>query len=313
MKHLAQAQPKPVAKATSKYFTDNCVARLCWPCRRIPLDDLAPSSGCDLTANSKRDARIGCMTNRVDVRTTMYELYHVPHDTTHFQLSTSHVFELLVIEPTTMKISSTLASSILIVHRGDDTLGPCCVADALMLPRCPAGGFISLARLGFYGTTKLDLQPLASRVRRASDPGEWHSPRTCRATSARLCSLKGQLNPKGVVGSLRGGGSGTGSGIGPPAAPPLTSWIGPTLSCGLSYALYNLFIKRASSLMDPMLGGVLLQVVAAALGSCLWLVTSSRNAAAGPALITRGGIGWYRGGKQLIAVLNNCRLNNLNH
>jgi bacterial/archaeal transporter family protein len=190
-----------------------------------------------------------------------------------------------------MKICSSLASSILILHRGDDTLGPCCVADALMLPRSPAGGFNSPTRLGFYRTTKLDLQPLPPRVRRASDPGEVLSPRNCRVTSARLWSLKGQLNPKGAVGSLRGGG-GTGSGIGPTGAPPLTSWIGPALSCGLSYALYNLFIKRASSLMDPMLGGVLLQVVAAVLGSCLWLVTSSRSAAAGPALITRGGIGW---------------------
>jgi transporter family protein len=39
----------------------------------------------------------------------------------------------------------------------------------------------------------------------------------------------------------------------------------------LSYALYNVFIKKASSSIDPVLGGVLLQFVAAILGSVLYI------------------------------------------
>ncbi|CAB9524236.1 EamA-like transporter family [Seminavis robusta] len=51
--------------------------------------------------------------------------------------------------------------------------------------------------------------------------------------------------------------------------PALSVWLGPALACALAYALYNLFIKKASSSMDPILGGVLLQIVAAALGATL--------------------------------------------
>jgi len=61
------------------------------------------------------------------------------------------------------------------------------------------------------------------------------------------------------------------------ASPPLRSWIFPALSSALSYALYNLSIKKAGSSISPMLGGVILQVVAASLGSIL-LVFHSRNA-----------------------------------
>jgi transporter family protein len=39
--------------------------------------------------------------------------------------------------------------------------------------------------------------------------------------------------------------------------------------CAFSYALYNIFIKKASTSIDPMLGGVLLQIVAALLGTLL--------------------------------------------
>jgi transporter family protein len=39
--------------------------------------------------------------------------------------------------------------------------------------------------------------------------------------------------------------------------------------CAFSYALYNIFIKKASTSIDPMLGEVLLQIVAALLGTLL--------------------------------------------
>lgn len=51
--------------------------------------------------------------------------------------------------------------------------------------------------------------------------------------------------------------------------PKLSQWIGPALMSALSYALYNLSIKIASKSINPVLGGVILQVVAAMLGSCL--------------------------------------------
>lgn len=75
-----------------------------------------------------------------------------------------------------------------------------------------------------------------------------------------------------------------------PIAP--SSWLLPAVSCATSYALYNLFIKKASDSMDPILGGVLLQFVAALIGSLLWLgqrlVVSGKSAT----LITKSGILW---------------------
>jgi transporter family protein len=49
----------------------------------------------------------------------------------------------------------------------------------------------------------------------------------------------------------------------------LVVWIGPALVCALCYALYNIFIKKGSASIHPVLGGVILQFVAALLGSCL--------------------------------------------
>mmetsp|Transcript_19618 Transcript_19618/g.24194 ORF Transcript_19618/g.24194 Transcript_19618/m.24194 type:complete len:263 (+) Transcript_19618:112-900(+) len=69
--------------------------------------------------------------------------------------------------------------------------------------------------------------------------------------------------------------SGTKSSFDPnPIAPPLVQWIGPALLCALAYALYNIFIKKGSASIHPILGGVILQFVAAILGSvlCLTLV-----------------------------------------
>ena len=52
-------------------------------------------------------------------------------------------------------------------------------------------------------------------------------------------------------------------------APPLLVWIGPALICALCYALYNIFIKKGSASINPILGGVVLQFVAAICGSLL--------------------------------------------
>ncbi len=51
--------------------------------------------------------------------------------------------------------------------------------------------------------------------------------------------------------------------------PPLAVWIVPALCCAMAYALYNIFIKKGSSHINPVLGGVILQLVAAILGCCL--------------------------------------------
>ena len=52
-------------------------------------------------------------------------------------------------------------------------------------------------------------------------------------------------------------------------SPKLVQWIGPAFLSALSYALYNIFIKLGSASIHPVLGGVILQFVAALLGSCL--------------------------------------------
>lgn len=65
-----------------------------------------------------------------------------------------------------------------------------------------------------------------------------------------------------------------------PPSPPLAVWIGPALACALCYALYNIFIKKGSASINPILGGVILQFVAAILGCVLLLCvlyTSSKN------------------------------------
>jgi len=49
--------------------------------------------------------------------------------------------------------------------------------------------------------------------------------------------------------------------------PPLVVWLTPALVCALCYALYNIFIKKGSASIHPILGGVILQIVAAFLGA----------------------------------------------
>lgn len=53
--------------------------------------------------------------------------------------------------------------------------------------------------------------------------------------------------------------------------PPLVVWIGPALFCALSYALYNICIKKGSAYINPIVGAVILQFVAALLGTALLL------------------------------------------
>ena len=74
------------------------------------------------------------------------------------------------------------------------------------------------------------------------------------------------------------------------AAPQLSTWIVPAFACASSYALYNLFIKKASSSIDPILGGVLLQFVAALIGTMLLLV--QRTTKAGALQYTKSGLVW---------------------
>jgi transporter family protein len=51
--------------------------------------------------------------------------------------------------------------------------------------------------------------------------------------------------------------------------PALMAWIFPALACAAAYAFYNIFIKKGSFTIHPILGGVVLQFVAALLGTCL--------------------------------------------
>lgn len=72
-----------------------------------------------------------------------------------------------------------------------------------------------------------------------------------------------------------GGGGGGGDGdIETTGAPHLIIWIGPALLCACAYALYNIFIKKGSASINPILGGVILQFVAAFFGSLLLLALS---------------------------------------
>lgn len=62
-----------------------------------------------------------------------------------------------------------------------------------------------------------------------------------------------------------------------PKSPPLIIWIWPALLCALCYALYNIFIKKGSASIHPVLGGVILQIVAAFLGFFLLLAIVLRD------------------------------------
>jgi len=76
-------------------------------------------------------------------------------------------------------------------------------------------------------------------------------------------------------------------------SPPIGTWITPALLCALSYALYNLSIKKASSSIDHLLGGVFLQIVAAILGTILFVSKSILYGQSASSIVTRkSGIIW---------------------
>jgi hypothetical protein len=43
-------------------------------------------------------------------------------------------------------------------------------------------------------------------------------------------------------------------------SPPLMQWIVPALMCALAYALYNIFIKKGSATIHPILGTYVLKM-----------------------------------------------------
>lgn len=55
----------------------------------------------------------------------------------------------------------------------------------------------------------------------------------------------------------------------PATAPPLMQWLWVAILCANAYAFYNIFIKKGSASINPILGGVILQFVAAVMGSVL--------------------------------------------
>lgn len=76
-------------------------------------------------------------------------------------------------------------------------------------------------------------------------------------------------------------------------SPPLAVWIGPALCCAMAYALYNIFIKKGSATINPVLGGVILQLVAAMLGVILLLVLVTCEGGTDDVLVYDGaGIRW---------------------
>lgn len=60
-------------------------------------------------------------------------------------------------------------------------------------------------------------------------------------------------------------------------APPLMKWIWVAVACAGCYALYNISIKKGSSSINPILGGVILQFIAALLGSILLGIMIARG------------------------------------
>lgn len=73
-------------------------------------------------------------------------------------------------------------------------------------------------------------------------------------------------------------------------SPPFGVWIVPALTCAVSYALYNISIKKASNDIDPVLGGVLLQVVAAMMGMIIFFGKSYGNTEGN--LVNQSGVIW---------------------
>lgn len=102
----------------------------------------------------------------------------------------------------------------------------------------------------------------------------------------------GLLRRNSSFASFRGGSTATKPNLEAAASggPPFHAWILPALTCAVSYALYNISIKKASDDIDPVLGGVLLQVVAAMMGMIIFFGKSYGSDEA--QLMNQSGILW---------------------
>jgi transporter family protein len=163
-----------------------------------------------------------------------------------------------------------------------------------------------LSPLGYGPTRNQRASPTFPMVARESRDCH-HRPHSCRllsrhdaeALQCRGTRLKNRYfhkvaGDKSLFTQIRGGAVVLASST---AAPALAVWLGPALLCALAYALYNLFIKKAATnQMDPILGGVLLQFVAALVGSLLWLFqrmrTTTASAASTSSLPNKVAIAW---------------------
>jgi len=76
------------------------------------------------------------------------------------------------------------------------------------------------------------------------------------------------------------------------SSPPLNTWIIPALTCAISYALYNISIKKASDDIDPVLGGVLLQIVAAGMGMIIYFGKEWASDGSANHVLNQNGIVW---------------------
>jgi transporter family protein len=75
-------------------------------------------------------------------------------------------------------------------------------------------------------------------------------------------------------------------------APPVAVWIGPALICALMYALYNIFIKKGSASINPILGGVILQFVAATCGTLLLVILTVKEGTEETMQYDKAGVWW---------------------
>lgn len=64
------------------------------------------------------------------------------------------------------------------------------------------------------------------------------------------------------------------------------------MACAASYAFYNIFIKKGSYSIHPILGGVILQFVAALLGTVLMLVIIALYGTENVLQYDRNGLKW---------------------
>jgi transporter family protein len=110
----------------------------------------------------------------------------------------------------------------------------------------------------------------------------------CTATSNHHHVRGKGLPDAALATSIRGGAAVT---VG---VPPLRLWIGPALVCALMYALETIYIKKASNSIDPVLGGAVLQVVSALLGTLILVGKRATAQSTGSTIITTqpGGFKW---------------------